>query len=121
MKRMLPVRDIQPVPFRIGPFEYIIKTNYMRHRYYRRSSTTEQLIFDSWMRSFKGHLSHTSFSGDYFAFIESNGEDGILYVYRIGNFRPKLMFQSERVFRFAMAKDCIFYSRLDSTLRSSKV
>lgn len=122
MKRLLPLREYQPAPFRIGQFEYIIKVNYMRHQYYRRSSNTEQLIFDSqWMRPFKGHISHTSFSGEYFAFIESDGEDGILYVYRSGLFRPKLVFQSERVFRFAWANDCIFYSRLDKTLRSSKV
>ena len=122
MRRLLPKRESQLAPFRVGEFEYIIHVNYMRHQYYRKSGTKETLIFDSnWLKPFKGHLTHTKFSNDYFAFIESIGEDGSLYVYRIGMLRPTLIFQINKVFRFSWGSGCIYFSRLDKTLRASKV
>jgi hypothetical protein len=122
MKRLLPLREFQPASFRIGAFDYYIRAAHQRHQYYQRSLTREKLIFDSnWIGPFEGHISHTSFSGDYFAFIRSVGEDGTLHVYKIGIFRPKLIFQTDNVFRIAWGKDCIFFSRLDKTLRSAKV
>ena len=122
MKKLLPQREFQPSSFRIANKDYSIKTTHGRTQFYQRSLSNKRLIFDSNWMTVKGTIAHTSFSGDdYFAFIELAGEDGRLCVYQTGIFRPKLIFQTDNVFRIAWGKECIFFSRIDSTLRCSKV